>query len=837
MQWFGILLLAVVMAAPERKSSNPLLGAILNVFHADEVKMLVTNLHHSLESDDNLALCTKECDTLVDGQTSGSINVLGHSGCPLICHSFQEFVHYFDITPQTTTVAPAKRALNPFLQSILNVFHADEVKMLVTNLYHKLGSDDNVALCTNECNTLVDGQTSGSINVLGHSGCPLICNSFQAFVQHFDVTPQTTTVAPAKRALNPFLQSILNVFHADEVKMLVTNLYHKLGSDDNVALCTNECNTLVDGQTSGSINVLGHSGCPLICNSFQAFVQHFDVTPQTTTVAPAKRALNPFLQSILNVFHADEVKMLVTNLYHKLGSDDNVALCTNECNTLVDGQTSGSINVLGHSGCPLICNSFQAFVQHFDVTPQTTTVAPAKRALNPFLQSILNVFHADEVKMLVTNLYHKLGSDDNVALCTNECNTLVDGQTSGSINVLGHSGCPLICNSFQAFVQHFDVTPQTTTVAPAKRALNPFLQSILNVFHADEVKMLVTNLYHKLGSDDNVALCTNECNTLVDGQTSGSINVLGHSGCPLICNSFQAFVQHFDVTPQTTTVAPAKRALNPFLQSILNVFHADEVKMLVTNLYHKLGSDDNVALCTNECNTLVDGQTSGSINVIGHSGCPLICNSFQAFVQHFDVTPQTTTVAPAKRALNPFLQSILNVFHADEVKMLVTNLYHKLGSDDNVALCTNECNTLVDGQTSGSINVLGHSGCPLICNSFQAFVQHFDVTPQTTTVAPAKRALNPFLQSILNVFHADEVKMLVTNLYHKLGSDDNVALCTNECNTLVDGQTSGSINVLGHSGCPLICNSFQVFVQHFDITPQTAVAPATGTSARDTSLY
>ncbi|XP_033762303.1 uncharacterized protein LOC117343866 [Pecten maximus] len=483
MKLLGFLLLAVplALAAPERRS-NPFLNAILNVFHTDEIKTIVTDLYHSMGTDEREVECESECNKLVDTQfATGSLNTLGHNGCPLICHSYQELVHYFDVSAPATA-APAKRALslNPLLSSILNVFHADEVKTIVTDLYHSMGSDEREVECESECNKLVEGQFStGSFNTIGHTACPLICHSFQELVHHFDITPQTAVAgSSAKRSLgSSIMNSILNIFHADEVKTIVTDLYHSMGSDEREAECERECSNLIETQFhAGSLNTLGHTSCPLICHSFQELVHHFDIAPQTA-VAPAagtsaKRSLgSSFMNSILNVFHADEIKTIVTDLYHSMGSDEREAECEKECSNLIETQFhAGSLNTLGHTSCPLICHSFQELVHHFDLSSTSANPAPAvvanKRALNPLVNAVLNIFHVDEIKTIVTDLYHSMGTDEREGECEKECNTLVDTQFStGTTNTLGHTACPLVCHSFQELVAHFDISSQTAPAA------------------------------------------------------------------------------------------------------------------------------------------------------------------------------------------------------------------------------------------------------------------------------------------------------------------------------------------------------------------------------------
>ncbi|XP_060082181.1 uncharacterized protein LOC132561501 [Ylistrum balloti] len=492
MKVLGFLLLAVplAMAAPERRATNPFLSAILNVFHADEIKAIVTDLYHTMGTDEREVECEAECNKLVDSQLqTGSLNTIGHTACPVICHSYQELVHYFDVSQTAAPATPNKRALslNPFLTSILNVFHADEVKTIVTDLYHSLGTDEREAECEAECNKLVESQfQTGSLNTIGHTGCPVICHSFQELVKHFDITPQTVMPAAGTSAKRSFgsslLNSVLNVFHADEVKTIVTDLYHSLGTDEREAECEAECNKLVESQfQTGSLNTIGHTGCPVICHSFQELVKHYDITPQTAVPAAGTSAKRSFgssiLNSILTVFHADEVKTIVTDLYHSMGSDEREVECERECSNLIETQFhAGTLNTLGHTSCPLICHSFQELVKYFDITP--ATVAPAapviavnRRELNPFMNAILNIFHVDEIKAIVTDLYNSMGSDEREAECEKECNTLVDTQFStGTTNTLGHTACPVVCHSFQELVAHFDLSGKTTPMPNAPPA-------------------------------------------------------------------------------------------------------------------------------------------------------------------------------------------------------------------------------------------------------------------------------------------------------------------------------------------------------------------------------
>ncbi|XP_060066306.1 uncharacterized protein LOC132546599 [Ylistrum balloti] len=94
-----VVVLPLAMSAPQRAlSDNPFLNSILNIFHADELKLLVTDLVQQLGSNERELECERECNTLVDTQFStGSVNTISHNACPLACHSLQELVHFFHI--------------------------------------------------------------------------------------------------------------------------------------------------------------------------------------------------------------------------------------------------------------------------------------------------------------------------------------------------------------------------------------------------------------------------------------------------------------------------------------------------------------------------------------------------------------------------------------------------------------------------------------------------------------------------------------------------------------------------------------------------------------------
>ncbi|XP_021345523.1 uncharacterized protein LOC110445308 [Mizuhopecten yessoensis] len=87
-------------------------------------------------------------------------------------------------------------------------------------------------------------------------------------------------------------------------------------------------------------------------------------------------------------------------------------------------------------------------------------------------------------------------------------------------------------------------------------------------------------------------------------------------------------------------------SFNPILQSLLNVFHADELKKIVASLVADLGTDQRKGECQTECDTLVDHQLSaGSINTITHTFCPMACTSLQQLAQHYNI-PIPSTPAP-----------------------------------------------------------------------------------------------------------------------------------------------------------------------------------------------
>ncbi|XP_033762304.1 uncharacterized protein LOC117343867 [Pecten maximus] len=96
---FLVIALPLVISAPQKKALelNPFLNSILNIFHANELKTLVTDLVQQLGSNEREAECEKECNHLVDTQFNGTVNILTHQVCPICCHSLQELVHYFHI--------------------------------------------------------------------------------------------------------------------------------------------------------------------------------------------------------------------------------------------------------------------------------------------------------------------------------------------------------------------------------------------------------------------------------------------------------------------------------------------------------------------------------------------------------------------------------------------------------------------------------------------------------------------------------------------------------------------------------------------------------------------
>ncbi|XP_033762479.1 uncharacterized protein LOC117343994 [Pecten maximus] len=101
---FLVLALPLVMSAPQRKASNPFVNSLVNIFHGDELKQLVTDLVDDIGSDDREVECEKECDHLVDTQFSGTVNVLSHHVCPLACHSLQELAHFFHVPIPTAPI-------------------------------------------------------------------------------------------------------------------------------------------------------------------------------------------------------------------------------------------------------------------------------------------------------------------------------------------------------------------------------------------------------------------------------------------------------------------------------------------------------------------------------------------------------------------------------------------------------------------------------------------------------------------------------------------------------------------------------------------------------------
>ncbi|XP_021345540.1 uncharacterized protein LOC110445318 [Mizuhopecten yessoensis] len=107
---FLVIVLPLAMSAPNKErafSLNPLLQSIMNIFHADEIKLLVTDLIDQLGSDSRKSQCSLECNKLVDTQVdAGTVNTITHAACPMVCTSLQELAHLMHIphpTPSSAT--------------------------------------------------------------------------------------------------------------------------------------------------------------------------------------------------------------------------------------------------------------------------------------------------------------------------------------------------------------------------------------------------------------------------------------------------------------------------------------------------------------------------------------------------------------------------------------------------------------------------------------------------------------------------------------------------------------------------------------------------------------
>ncbi|KAL4222533.1 hypothetical protein ACF0H5_018572 [Mactra antiquata] len=175
------------------------------------------------------------------------------------------------------------------------------------------------------------------------------------------------------------------------------------------------------------------------------------------------------------------------------------------------------------------------------------------------------------------------------------------------------------------------------------------------------------------------------------------------------------FLCAFLILPALAFAAPEKRF---FLDSISGLISTDVLKQDLQIMLDLLGSDPTEQACEAEAAKLL------GTGLIQHS-VPLICHSFQALVNSFNLVPDTTTVAVQKRF---FLDNLGHIISTDVLKQDLQIMLDLLGSDPTEQACEAEATKLLgDGLIQHSV--------PLICHSFQALINHFKITPDVTTAA------------------------------------------------------------------------------------------------------
>ncbi|ESO99808.1 hypothetical protein LOTGIDRAFT_201103 [Lottia gigantea] len=70
-----------------------------------------------------------------------------------------------------------------------------------------------------------------------------------------------------------------------------------------------------------------------------------------------------------------------------------------------------------------------------------------------------------------------------------------------------------------------------------------------------------------------------------------------------------------------------------------------------------------------------------------------------------------------------FIDNFKHLFDLNTLKQHVQDIANKVGSDSSEAACEKECHVIVKADILGS-------GCPLICKSFRALVQRFNIVPK-----------------------------------------------------------------------------------------------------------
>ncbi|XP_060551068.1 uncharacterized protein LOC132760638 isoform X7 [Ruditapes philippinarum] len=635
------------------------LDTLLAAVNTDTIKQDLQLMIDVVGSDPTEQACEQAGHKYLSG-------LLDHS-VPLICHSFQELIHHFNIAPaQTTTASAAKRFV---LDTLLAAVNTDTIKQDLQLMIDVVGSDPTEQACEQAGHKYLSG-------LLDHS-VPLICHSFQELIHHFNIAPaQTTTASAAKRFV---LDTLLAAVNGDTIKQDLQLMIDLVGSDPTEQACEQAGHKYLSG-------LLDHS-VPLICHSFQELVHHFNIVPaQTTTASAAKRFV---LDTLLAAVNTDTIKQDLQLMIDVVGSDPTEQACEQAGHKYLSG-------LLDHS-VPLICHSFQELVHHFHIVPAQTTTASAagKRYL---LDTLLNLVNLNTIKQDLQLMIDVVGSDPTEQACEQAGHKYLSG-------LLDHS-VPLICHSFQELVHHFHIVPAQTTTASAAAGKRYLLDTLSNLVNLDTIKKDLQLMIDVVGSDPTEQACEQAGHKYLSG-------LLDHS-VPLICHSFQELVHHFHIVPAQTTTASAagKRYL---LDTLSNLVNLDTIKKDLQLMIDVVGSDPTEQACEQAGHKYLSGLLDHSV--------PLICHSFQELVHHFSIVPAQTTTASAagKRYL---LNTLSNLVNLDTIKKDLQLMIDVVGSDPTEQACEQAGHKYLSG-------LLDHS-VPLICHSFQELVHHFSIVPSQT---------------------------------------------------------------------------------------------------------
>ncbi|XP_045170376.1 uncharacterized protein LOC123532848 [Mercenaria mercenaria] len=339
--FIALILPALAFAIPEKRF---VLDNILSLVNQTTIKQDLQAMIDVVGSDPTEQACEQAGHKYLSG-------LLDHS-VPLLCHSFQELVHHFNIVPKaTTTSAQVKRFV---LDNILSLVNQTTIKQDLQAMIDVVGSDPTEQACEQAGHKYLSG-------LLDHS-VPLLCHSFQELVHHFNIVPKaTTTSAQVKRFV---LDNILSLVNQTTIKQDLQAMIDVVGSDPTEQACEQAGHKYLSG-------LLDHS-VPLLCHSFQELVHHFNIVPKaTTTSAQVKRFV---LDNILSLVNQTTIKQDLQAMIDIIGSDPTEQACEQAGHKYLSG-------LLDHS-VPLLCHSFQELIHHFNIVPNVTPTSSQVKRLS-----------------------------------------------------------------------------------------------------------------------------------------------------------------------------------------------------------------------------------------------------------------------------------------------------------------------------------------------------------------------------------------------------------------------------------------------------------------------